>query len=80
MTLVTKLIGWGLMGVLTVGTFWASGRGVGSGKIHNSSVMTAPKECPDHLKDPSGNCPGKTYRSYFLVRTHRGGGFGGGGK
>ena len=80
MTIVHKLIGWGVMGALTMGTFFISGRGIGSGSIHDASVMKATKECPDHLKDPSGKCPPKVYRSYFLVRTHRGGGFGGGGK
>ena len=68
------------MGLVIGGTYFASSMGLGSNSLHNSKIMKAPKECPDNLKDANGNCPPKTYRSYFLVRTHRGGGFGGGGK
>lgn len=38
------------------------------------------ENCPDAYKNSQGDCLRRTFRSYYLVRGIRGGGFGGGGK
>jgi len=36
------------------------------------------QNCPGYYQNPRGECLGRTFRSYYLIRGIRGGGFGGG--
>ncbi len=53
--------------------------GWGLSGINNRQTISKIKEnCPQYYRSPNGDCLQRTYRSYFLVRGLRGGGFGSG--
>ncbi len=66
---------------LGAGAYFASTTGLGMAGIRNQQTITQVRNnCPDYYQTRDGDCLGRTFRSYFLVRGLRGGGFGGGGK
>ena len=69
--------------VLTLGIFFAtivaSSRGWGIGELENRQTRAEiEKNCPGYYQNPQGDCLGRTFRSYYLLRGVRGGGFGSG--
>lgn len=67
--------------VLAAGAYIASARGIGMKGIHNQQTVDQIRtNCPDYYRTQNGDCLGRTFRGFFLVRGVRGGGFGGGGK
>lgn len=64
---------------LGVTAYAGSVMGWGMGSLRSPSTQAQiKKNCPGYYQSPDGDCLRRTYRSYFLVRGLRGGGFGGG--
>ena len=60
-------------------TLVASSQGWGIGTFESRKTRAEIEEnCPGYYRNPQGDCLGRTFRSYYLVRGMRGGGFGGG--
>lgn len=79
MSTLTKLIIVLIFGAWGVGMFAAARTGLGVRGLDNPQTRTVIKQnCPNYYGSPNGDCLRRTFRSYFLVRSIRGGGFGGG--
>jgi len=60
-------------------TILASSRGWGVGDLNNRKTRAEIEQnCPGYYQNPQGHCLGRTFRSYYLIRGIRGGGFGSG--
>ena len=72
---VTRILIVILFIAFVVGTFAASTSGLGVSGIQNQETMSQiKKNCPDYYQNRNGDCLRRTYRSYFLIRSTRGGG------
>ena len=69
-----------IMVAITGGLYGISGSSALVGTLHDAKVMNAELSCPEKDLNPAADCSNSAFRSYFLIRTYRGGGFGGGGK
>lgn len=60
---------------LFTGVYAASVNGFGVGDLRDQETMAqVKKECPDYYQNRNGECLGRTFRSFYLVRGLRGGG------
>ncbi len=76
---LSKLLVVFLFGGMGVAAYTGSVMGWGLGGLRNQKTASVIEEnCPDYRRQPNGDCLARTYRSYYLVRGIRGGGFGGG--
>ncbi|RMG75305.1 MAG: hypothetical protein D6722_01325 [Bacteroidetes bacterium] len=79
MSLFTRILIILAFGGLALGAYAASVTGFGVGNLVNRKTRDQiTQNCPDYYRSPGGDCLGRTFRSYYLVRTMSGGGFGGG--
>ncbi|MEO1806186.1 MAG: hypothetical protein AAFU33_15320 [Bacteroidota bacterium] len=61
------------------GAFAGTNQGWGLSNVRNNKTMAQVKRnCPDYYQSRDGRCLNTTFRSYLLLRTVRGGGFGSG--
>ena len=73
--IVLIFLGFGLV------VYAGSVRGWGiSGMDNPKTRAEIEQNCPNYYRTKDGDCLQRTFRSYYLVRAMRGGGFGGGGK
>ena len=57
----------------------ASVTGFGIRNVQNESTKREiSQNCPDYYTNKNGDCLGRTFRGYYMVRGLRGGGFGSG--
>jgi len=49
-----------------------------SGMTSRKTQSEIQQNCPNYYQNPRGDCLGRTFRSFYLIRSVRGGGFGGG--
>ncbi|GAB4422475.1 MAG: hypothetical protein OHK0039_38560 [Bacteroidia bacterium] len=81
MRLLTRVLILVLFGGMGLAAFAGSVAGWGIGGLASPAVRTQiEQQCPGYYRNRDGNCLGNTFRSYFLVRSLQGGGFGNGGK
>ncbi|MCI4669405.1 MAG: hypothetical protein MRZ79_14815 [Bacteroidia bacterium] len=74
-----KLIAVGLLCGMGLSAYAASTFGLGMQPLRNQQTMTTiQNNCPDYYQNKDGRCLGRTFRSYFLIRSISGGGFGSG--
>lgn len=74
-----KIIAIALLSGMGLSAYAASTMGLGMRPLKNQQTMaTIKKNCPDYYQNKDGACLGRTFRSYFLIRSISGGGFGSG--
>ena len=62
-----------------LGAYAGSSFGWGLPGVRNQQTMAQIKQnCPNYYQTRDGRCMATTFRSYFLMRSVRGGGFGSG--
>lgn len=49
-----------------------------SGLTDKKTMAQIKENCPEYYQNRNGDCLRSTFRSYFLINSTRGGGFGGG--
>ncbi|WNJ15951.1 hypothetical protein [Pontibacter sp. G13] len=76
---IQKLLIVGIFSSVVFTAYAGSTRGWGIRDIKDpTTVQEIRKQCPDYSRTRDGVCLGQTFRSYYLVRGVRGGGFGSG--
>lgn len=79
MQLFTRILIILAFGGLALGAYAGSVTGWGIGTLANRKTQEQiTQNCPGYYQSPGGDCLGRTFRSYYLIRTIGGGGFGGG--
>jgi hypothetical protein len=79
MSALSKLLVVLMFGGLGLTAYAGSVLGWGLSGLSNRSTMNQIKQnCPNYYRSPNGDCLRTTFRSYYLMRSVRGGGFGGG--
>ena len=79
MSTLSKLLVVLMFGGMGVTAYAGSVMGWGINGISNHQTMSEIREkCPDYYRNPNGDCLRTTFRSYYLMRGVRGGGFGSG--
>jgi len=74
-----KIIAVVLLSGIGIGAYAFSTVGWGMKPLRNQQTMsTIRQNCPGYYENRSANCLGRTFRSYFLIRSISGGGIGGG--
>lgn len=76
---LTKILTILIFGGIGATAYAGSSIGWGVSGLQNQKTMSEIREnCPDYYKNRDGRCLSTTFRSYYLLRGTRGGGFGSG--
>lgn len=79
MKIFTKILLTLIFAAFGLVVYAASYTGWGVHGLNNPETRaTIEQNCPDYYRNQDGDCLRKTFRSYYLVRGLRGGGFSGG--